>query len=140
MLRMSLITLGVADVATATEFYERFGLRKSSASQESVSFFQLGPTVLGLFGREALKEDGKAASVWTGNGGISLAQNLGSEAEVDRLMTHAANIGATILKPAQRAFWGGYHGYFADPDGHVWEIAYNPFFNLDEAGRVILPA
>jgi len=140
MLRMSLITLGVADVAAATEFYERFGLRKSSASQESVSFFQLGPTVLGLFGREALKEDGKAASVWTGNGGISLAQNLGSEAEVDRLMTHAANIGATILKPAQRAFWGGYHGYFADPDGHVWEIAYNPFFNLDEAGRVILPA
>jgi predicted lactoylglutathione lyase len=139
MLRMSLITLGVADVAAATEFYERFGLRKSSASQESVSFFQLGPTVLGLFGREALKEDGKAASVWTGNGGISLAQNLGSEAEVDRLMTHAANIGATILKPAQRAFWGGYHGYFADPDGHVWEIAYNPFFNLDEAGTVILP-
>ncbi len=63
----------------------------------------------------------------------------GSEAEVDRLMTHAANIGATILKPAQRAFWGGYHGYFADPDGHVWEIAHNPFFNLDEAGSVILP-
>jgi predicted lactoylglutathione lyase len=139
MLRMSLITLGVADVAAATEFYERFGLRKSSASQESVSFFQLGPTVLGLFGREALKEDGKAASVWTGNGGISLAQNLGNEAEVDRMMTHAANIGATILKPAQRAFWGGYHGYFADPDGHVWEIAYNPFLNLDEAGTVILP-
>jgi uncharacterized protein len=99
----------------------------------------LGPTVLGLFGREALKEDGNAASVWTGNGGISLAQNLGSEAEVDRLMTHAANIGATILKPAQRAFWGGYHGYFADPDGHIWEIAHNPFFNLDEAGTVILP-
>lgn len=140
MLRMSLITLGVADVAAATEFYERFGLRKSSASQESVSFFQLGPTVLGLFGREALKEDGNAAPVWTGNGGVTLAQTLGSEAEVDRMMTHAANIGATILKPAQRAFWGGYHGYFADPDGHVWEIAYNPFFNLDEAGRVILPA
>jgi uncharacterized protein len=139
MLRMSLITLGVADVAAATEFYERFGLRKSSASQESVSFFQLGPVVLGLFGREPLKEDGQAASVWTGNGGITLARNLGSEAEVDQLMSHAANIGAVILKPAQRAFWGGYHGYFADPDGHVWEIAYNPFFNLDEAGSVILP-
>lgn len=139
MLRMTLITLGVADVAAATEFYERFGLVKSSASQDSVSFFQLGPVVLGLFGREALKEDGNAGPVWTGNGGISLARNLGSEAEVDRLMTHAANIGAIILKPAQRAFWGGYHGYFADPDGHVWEIAYNPFFNLDEAGCLILP-
>lgn len=139
MLRMSLITLGVADVAAATEFYERFGLRKSSASQDGVSFFQLGPVVLGLFGREALKEDGNAASVWTGNGGITLARNVGSEAEVDRLMIHAENIGAAILKPAQRAFWGGYHGYFADPDGHVWEVAYNPFFNFDESGNVILP-
>ena len=139
MLQISLITLGVTDVADATQFYERFGLRKSSASQESVSFFQLGPTVLGLFGREDLIKDGNAASVWSGNGGMTLAQNLRSEAEVDRLMSHAENIGATVLKTPQRAFWGGYHGYFADPDGHVWEIAYNPFFNLDEAGRVILP-
>ena len=139
MLRMSLITLGVADVAAATQFYERFGLRKSPASQDSVSFFQLGPTVLGLFEREALRNDANAASVWTGNGGISLAQNLGSEAEVDRLMVHAEAIGAVILKSPQRAFWGGYHGYFADPDGHVWEIAYNPFFNFDESGNVMLP-
>src|SRR5665648_155373 len=121
MLRMSLITLGVADVTAATEFYEKLGLRKSSASQDSVSFFQLGPLVLGLFGRDDLTKDGDSASVWTGNGGITLAQNLGSEAEVDRVMAHAEAIGATILKPAQRAFWGGYHGYFADPDGHVWE-------------------
>ena len=139
MLRMSLITLGVADVAAATEFYERFGLRKSSASQDSVSFFQLGSSVLGLFGRDDLTKDGNTASVWSGNGGITLAQTLRSEAEVDRLMAHAENIGATILKSPQRAFWGGYHGYFADLDGHVWEIAYNPFFNLDEAGTVILP-
>ncbi len=139
MLRMSLITLGVADVAAATEFYERFGLRKSSASQDSVSFFQLGSLVLALFGRDDLTKDGNTASVWSGNGGITLAQTLRSEAEVDRLMAHAENIGATILKSPQRAFWGGYHGYFADLDGHVWEIAYNPFFNLDEAGTVILP-
>jgi uncharacterized protein len=139
MLRMSLITLGVADVEAATAFYEKFGLRKSSASQDSVSFFQLGPTVLGLFGRGDLTTDGNAASVWSGNGGITLAQNLRSEAEVDRLMAHAEAIGATILKTPQRASWGGYHGYFADPDGHVWEIAYNPFFNLDETGGVILP-
>ena len=139
MLRMSLITLGVADVEAATAFYEKFGLRKSSASQDSVSFFQLGPTVLGLFGRDDLTKDGNAAPVWSGNGGIALAQNLRSEAEVDRLMAHAEAIGATILKTPQRAFWGGYHGYFADPDGHVWEVAYNPFFNLDESGSVILP-
>ena len=139
MLRMSLITLGVADVAAATEFYERFGLRKSSASQDSISFFQLGQTVLGLFGREALKEDGNAAPVWTGNGGITLAYVVRSEAEVDRLMTQAGNLGALVLKPAQRAFWGGYHGYFADPDGHVWEIAHNPNFDLDDDGCVNLP-
>jgi uncharacterized protein len=139
MLRMSLITLGVADVAAATAFYETFGLEKSPASQEGVSFFQLGPTVLALFGRDALTEDGQSGDVWTGNGGISLAQNLGSEAEVDDLMAHAEKAGARILKPATRAFWGGYHGYFADPDGHVWEIAHNPGFELDEEGRVQLP-
>jgi len=139
MLRLSLITLGVADVAAATRFYEGFGLLKSSASNESVSFFQLGPSVLGLFGRDALTEDGNAATTWTGNGGITLARNVWSETEVDRLLAHAANLGATILKPAQRAFWGGYHGYFADPDGHVWEVAYNPFFNMDEEGNLVLP-
>jgi uncharacterized glyoxalase superfamily protein PhnB len=139
MLRLSLITLGVADVAAATAFYEGFGLRKSSASQESVSFFQLGPSVLGLFGRDALMEDGNAAAMWTGNGGITLARCVGSEAEVDQLLAHAGSLGATLLKPAQRAFWGGYHGYFADPDGHVWEVAYNPFFNMDEAGNLVLP-
>ena len=139
MLRMSLITLGVADVAAATAFYEKFGLRKSSASNDNVSFFQLGPVVLGLFGREALTQDGNAASAWTGNGGITLARNLGGEAEVDQLMAHAEAIGAVILKSPQRAFWGGYHGYFADPDGHVWEIAYNPFASLDGDGNVILP-
>lgn len=139
MLRMSLITLGVADIAAATAFYEGFGLRKSSASQESVSFFQLGPSVLGLFGRDALKEDSNAATIWTGNGGITLARCVGSEAEVDRLLAHAENLGATILKPAQRAFWGGYHGYFADPDGHAWEIAHNPFFEMDEDGNLVLP-
>jgi catechol 2,3-dioxygenase-like lactoylglutathione lyase family enzyme len=136
---MTLITLGVADVAAATEFYERFGLRKSSASQETVSFFQLGPVVLGLFEREALTQDGNAAAVWTGNGGITLARNLGSEAEVDRLMTHAEAIGAVILKPAQRAFWGGYHGYFADPEGHLWEVAHNPHFPLSPDGKPTLP-
>lgn len=138
MLRMSLITLGVANVAAATEFYEKFGLRRAAASQESVTFFQLGYGVLGLFGREALGEDGNAGAVWSGNGGIALAQCVASEAEVDDLMALAETIGATVLVPPQRAFWGGYHGYFADLDGHVWEIAHNPFFALGENGVVTL--
>lgn len=139
MLSLSMITLGVADVAAATAFYEKFGLVPSPASEESVTFFQLGHGVLGLFGREALAEDGHAAAVWTGNGGITLAYNLPDEAGVDRLMAQAESAGARILKPAQKASWGGYHGYFADPDGHVWEIAHNPFMPVDDSGAVTLP-
>lgn len=139
MLSLSMITLGVADVAAATAFYEKFGLVKSPASQEGVSFFKLGHGVLSLFGREAIAEDANAGAVWSGVGGVTLAYNLPDEAEVDRVLSHAGTIGARILKPAQKAFWGGYHGFFADPDGHVWEIAYNPFMPVDEAGAVTLP-
>ena len=137
---ISLITLGVADVAKATSFYERLGLvRSKRASQESVSFFQAGPVVLALWGRDAQRDDAQAAELWTGNGGIAVAQNLTSEAEVDAMMARAEAAGARILKPAAKTFWGGYDGYFADPDGHVWEVAFNPFWELDEDGRVRLP-
>ena len=139
MLQLSMVTLGVKDIAAATAFYERLGLKRSASSQESVIFFQLAGGVLGLFGREALAEDGNVGAIWTGNGGVTLAYNLPGEAEVGAVMAEAAGSGATILKPAQKAFWGGYHGYFADPDGHVWEIAYNPFFPVDENGTVTLP-
>jgi catechol 2,3-dioxygenase-like lactoylglutathione lyase family enzyme len=139
MLRISLVTLGVADVPAATRFYEALGLVKSHISGESVAFFQMGPMVLALFGREASQEDGNTGSVWTGNGGITLAQNVGSNAEVDGIMARAAAAGATILKEPQQAFWGGYHAFFADPDGHVWEIAHNPGFTLDADGAVLLP-
>jgi catechol 2,3-dioxygenase-like lactoylglutathione lyase family enzyme len=143
MLRVSLVTLGVESVPKASRFYEAFGLTRSPVGggedSNSVAFFQLGPVVLSLFGREALREDGQADRVWTGNGGIALARNVGSEAEVDALMERAEVAGATILKPPQRAFWGGYHAYFADPDGHVWEVAHNPCFKLDESGAVVLP-
>ena len=139
MLRITLVTLGVENVPAATRFYEALGLKKSHISGESVAFFQLGPTVLALFGREAAREDGNIGAVWTGNGGITLAQNVGSEAEVDALVARAGAAGATILKEPQRAFWGGYHGFFADPDGNVWEVAHNPGFALDDSGAVILP-
>lgn len=138
MLALSMITLGVEDIAAATAFYEALGLKKSAASQESVTFFQAGTSVLGLFGCEALAEDGNASELWSGNG-IALAYNVQSKAQVDETMAHAERIGAKLLKQPQKAFWGCYHGYFADPDGHIWEVAYNPFFPVDETGAVTLP-
>jgi predicted lactoylglutathione lyase len=136
----SLITLAVADVAKATAFYEQLGFALSkTASQAEVSFFQAGPLVLALWGREAQVEDAGAGDAWTGNGGIVIAQNVSSEAEVDAMMARAESAGARILKPATKTFWGGYNGYFADADGHVWEIAFNPFWTLGEDGRVTLP-
>ena len=137
---LSLITLGVADIAKSTAFYEQLGfVRSKTASQESVSFFQAGPVVLALWGRDEQRDDAQAAELWTGNGGIVVAQNVASEDAVDVMMARAEASGATVLKPATKTFWGGYNGYFADPDGHVWEVALNPFWELDEDGRVKLP-
>jgi len=136
---ISMITLGVPDVAKATAFYERLGFAKSSASQEAVTFFKAGSVVLGVFGRDPLQEDAAAGNLWTGNGGIAVAMNYASEAEVDAMMAKAEAEGARILKPAQKVFWGGYSGYFADPDGHAWEVAFNPFWSVDEQGHVDLP-
>ena len=137
---ISLITLGVADVAKSTAFYEQLGfVRSKTASQESVSFFQAGPLVLALWGRDEQRDDAQAAEPWTGNGGIVVAQNLASEDAVDVMMARAEAAGARMLKPAAKTFWGGYNGYFADPDGHVCEVAFNPLWELDEDGRVRLP-
>ncbi len=137
---ISLITLTVADIARATRFYESLGFQKSKrASQDDVTFLRAGGVVLALWGRQAQIEDAGAETVWTGNGGIVIARNLASEAEVDAAMAQAEASGARILKPAAKAFWGGYNGYFADADGHVWEIAFNPFWSLDERGLVKLP-
>jgi len=137
---ISLITLCVADIAKATAFYGRLGFVLSDkASQESVSFFKAGPAVLALWSRSAQVEDAKSEDLWTGNGGIVVAMNCASEAEVDAMLASAKAAGARILKPGEKVFWGGYNGYFADPDGHVWEIAHNPFWPLDKDGRVNLP-
>src|SRR6476660_14632 len=114
-------------------------VRSKKPSEASVSFFQAGPVVLALWGRDAQRDDAQAAELWTGNGGIVVAQNLASEDAVDTMMAKAEAAGARILKPAAKTFWGGYDGYFADLDGHVWEVAFNPFWELDEDGRVRLP-
>lgn len=140
MSAVSLITLGVADVAKATQFYEQLGfVRSQTASQADVSFLRAGGIVLALWGREAQRDDANAGDLWTGNGGIVVARNVGSAAEVDAAMAKAEAAGARILKQATKTPWGGYNGYFADPDGHVWEVAFNPHWPLGEDGRIELP-
>ena len=137
--RLTLVTLGVADVARATAFYEALGWRKSSASQDAVSFFQLGGLALSVFGRQDLADDAGVSSQGEGFVGISLAINLESEAEVDRAAAEWVACGGTMIKQPHRAFWGGYSGYVADPDGHLWELAHNPGFLLHSDGTMQLP-
>jgi predicted lactoylglutathione lyase len=138
--RLTLVTLGVADVGRATSFYEALGWRRSSASRDEVSFFQLGGLALSVFGREALAEDAGMSSDGQGFRGISLAINLESEAEVDRVAAEWVSCGATLVKQPERVFWGGYSGYVADLDGHLWELAHNPGFALLPDGSMQLPS
>ena len=140
--RLSMVSLGVVDLAASRRFYEEgLGWTVSGASNDSIVFLDMGGVVLGLYGRDALAEDAKLAPSPPGAfGGFALAHNVASKVEVDRVLNQAEAAGATILKPAQDVFWGGYSGYFADPDGHPWEVAWNPFIELDDAGHMILPA
>lgn len=137
--RLSLVTLGVADVATARRFYETLGFKASKASQEDVAFFDAGGVVLALFGRSALARDAGTADTAVGFSGVALAHNCRSEAEVDAVIAQAVAAGATLVKSPEKVFWGGYSGYFSDPDGHFWEVAHNPFFPLGADGRIELP-
>ena len=98
-----------------------------------------GGIVLALYRRKLLADDANVPSEGSGFSGVTLARNVGSKAEVDGALEAAKKAGARILKPAQEVFWGGYSGYFADPDGHPWEVSYNPHWKLDAAGRVVLP-
>ncbi|HUG60493.1 MAG TPA: VOC family protein, partial [Methylomirabilota bacterium] len=110
----------------------------AAASQDDVAFYQLGPIVLGLFPRDKLAEDAKVANDGAGFDGVALAQNVASPEAVDAALAFAVDCGATLVKAGERVFWGGYSGYFADPDGHLWEIAHNPFFAMDENGNLVL--
>jgi predicted lactoylglutathione lyase len=136
--RISLVTLGVGDLAAARAFYARLGWRESPPSNKGVAFFQLPGMIFALWDRHALAED---SGVEPGDGfpSVTLAQNLPSKAAVDALLAEAEAAGARITKPAEDKFWGGYSGCFADPSGHIWEIAWNPFFPLAEDGTVRLP-
>ncbi len=138
--RITLVTLGVTDVARASAFYEALGWRRSSASNDDVSFFQLGGLALSVFGRQALADDATVSLAGVGFAGISLAINLESEAEVDRVAAEWVSCGGTLVKQPHHVFWGGYSGYVADPDSHLWELAYNPGFALSADGSMQLPS
>jgi hypothetical protein len=137
--RVSLITLGVEDLARSVAFYERLGWQRSARKAEGVAFFQAGGIVLGLWSREELAKDAGISPEGPGFAGICLAYNTRSREEVDAVLAEAAAAGATPVKPGTEAFWGGYVGYFMDPDGHLWEVTWNPGFSLDDAGNLTLP-
>jgi hypothetical protein len=145
--RISLVTLGVADVARATAFYQAMGFVRAQASNDRITFMQAGGVVLSLFGRRALADDAQvpaeSAGIDSPEGfsGMVLAHNVRSGAEVDAVLLQATQAGATLRKPAQKVFWGGYSGHFADLDGHLWEVAHNPYLVLDDEGipRLDLP-
>lgn len=128
--RISMITLGVQDLGAATTFYEQgLGLpRRPMPDDSPVAFFELNGTWLGLFGHDALARDAGVSAQGNGFRGVAMAHNLDSPAEVDALLQQAEAAGASIIKPAQATDWGGYSGYFADLDGHLWEVACNPHF------------
>ena len=138
---ISLVTLGVRDVAASTRFYEALGFPLSSASVPGeVSFFRTAGGLLGLYGADDLADDARLPRPTTdGFRGVTLAVNLASRDDVDAAVAAAEGAGARIIKPAQATEWGGYHAYFADPDGHAWEVAHNPFWPLDERGLPVLP-
>jgi uncharacterized protein len=136
--RLSLVTLGVADLARSRRFYEEgLGWRRGNEHEEVV-FYQLGGSILALFARNSLAADAGLSPEGQGFGGIALAYNTRTREEVDQVLAEAKAAGATILKPAHEAFWGGYSGYFADPDGHSWEVAWNPGWTVESDGSVRL--
>ncbi len=137
--RISFITLGVADLARSRAFYERLGFRASSASQGDIAFFQAGSLGLALYPRAALAEDATVVEAGEGFRGVTIAHNVRAKEEVAAVLAEAHKAGGEVLKPAQDVFWGGHSGYFADPDGHLWEVAWNPFLPLSEDGALKLP-
>jgi len=137
--RINIITLGVQNIEQSRKFYEALGWKASSASNEHMVAFQGNGIVLCLYPEEALAEDANAVPS-KGFRGVTLAYNAPSKQEVDQALKKAAQAGAKIVKEAQDVFWGGYSGYFADPNDHLWEVAWNPHWPLDSNGNIKLPS
>ncbi len=136
--RLSLVTLGVRDLARARTFYEALGWSTKAAADDDVVFFQSGGMIVALWDRSSLAED-SGVEDGGGWGGVTLAHNVSSAQEVDAVMEEARSAGATIPREAGETFWGGYSGVFIDPDGHPWEVAHNPRWTIGEDGSVTLP-
>ena len=137
--RLSLVTLGVADLAASRRFYEALGWRSGAAADDDVVFFQSGGMVVALWGRAELAKDSGVEDNG-GWGGVTLAHNVATSAEVDAVIEEARAAGATIARESAKTFWGGYSGAFLDPDGHAWEIAHNPHWTLAADGSITLPS
>lgn len=136
--RLSLVTLGVADLARARRFYEDgLGWTRGNA-EEGVAFYQMPGSILALWPRPALAEDAGVEDAGAAFSGVALAYNARSRAEVDAVLAEAVAAGGTLAKAAHETFWGGYSGYFADPDGHLWEVAHNPFWVIAVDGAIRL--
>lgn len=137
--QIHIVTLGVNDLARSRQFYEAWGWKASSASNDNIVFLKGSTGVLALYSREALAEDALSEDLPTGFSAVTLARNATSKDEVDQWFAAALAAGARELKTPQEAFWGGYSGYLADPDGHLWEFAFNPYFVFDGHGNLALP-
>lgn len=135
--RVSLVTLGVSDLARSRAFYEAVGWRSGADPGDDVIFFQAGGLIVALWDRGMLARD-SGVEDRGGWGGVTLAYNVGSPAGVDAVLMEAAAAGARIARPGAETFWGGYSGVFVDPDGHPWEVAHNPHWTLHEDGSVVL--
>ncbi len=135
--RLTLLTLGVSDLERSTVFYEdSFGWEKDASSNENITFFQLNGIMLSLFEREELAKDVGVEAKGEGFSGFTLSYNTSSEEEVDEIIENLRNYGVKIIKEPQKVFWGGYSSYVEDPDGYLWEIAFNPYLELDENGNI----
>jgi len=133
-----MITLGVRDIDASIAFYEQGLGFPRRESPPGVAFFTLDGSWLGLYGRDALAEDATVSAQGSGFAGFSLAHNVSSKEEVDAVMQQAVKAGAVMVKRPQEVFWGGYSGYFKDPDGHLWEVAYNPFFWIGPGDEAVI--
>ena len=126
--RISMITLGVSDLEKSIKFYkEGIGFPRKESPPE-IAFFKLNGSWLSLYNRESLAEDATVLPAGSGFNGFTLSHNVASESEVDHIIEQAVSVGAILVKPPQKVFWGGYSGYFNDPDGYLWEVAHNPHF------------
>ncbi len=143
----TIVTLGVSDLRRSIEFYQALGWEQRGEDEQDISWFKTSGSWVGLFGYDALAADiglvaeGEPAepAAPPGYRGVTLAINLNTEDDVDAALAHAASVGGAIIKPATKMSWGGYSGYFTDPDGHVWEVARAPGFPVDEHGRIEIP-